>query len=124
MRVACAVLLAALAAASAHAQNVRSEILVHTGLAAGLAHHEAKQVWDEMRVGDELALVREPDNLYDANAVRVEWKGHLLGYLPRTDNATLARQIDRGNRLAGRVSRLDKYRNHRMRLEVDVFLRL
>ena len=115
---------AALCASSALGQRVSSEILVHTSLTAGLAHHEAKAVWEAMHVGDEVALLREPDNPHDANAVRVEWQGHVLGYLPRDDNAAVARQLDRGNRLAGRVARLDRYRNHRMRLQLDIFVRL
>ena len=117
-------LLAAWCTTPALAQHVTSEILVHTTLTAGLAHHEAKSVWDAMRPGDAIALVREPDNPHDPNAVRVEWNDHVLGYLPREDNASVARQLDRGNRLAARVARLDRYRNHRLRLEIDIFLRL
>ena len=120
---ACLLLAAALLAAPAVAQQVRTEILVHSGQAAGLAHHEAKRVWDALRVGDALALVREPDNAHDANAVRIEWQGRLLGYLPRADNASIARQLDRGNPLQARVVRLARYRNHRLRLEIEVYLR-
>jgi hypothetical protein len=106
----------------AGAQN--SEILVQTSVTAGLAHHEAKAVWDQIQPGDALALTREPDNAHDPNAVRVEWKGHMLGYLPRTDNSAVARQLDRGNRLQARVVRMGQYRNHRRRLDVEVFLPL
>jgi hypothetical protein len=123
MRLACATLVAALWVHSASAQQVRSEILVHRGPTAGLAHHEAKQVWEQMQAGDAVALVREPDNAHDANAVRVEWNGHMLGYLPRGDNEDIARQLDRGNRLAARIVRLERYRNHRLRLEIDVYMR-
>jgi HIRAN domain len=101
-----------------------SAILVQTSVTAGLAHHEAKAVWDQIQPGDALALTREPDNAHDRNAVRVEWKGHVLGYLPRTDNSAVARQLDRGNRLQARVVRLGQYRNHRRRLDVEVFLPL
>jgi hypothetical protein len=106
------------------AAEVSAEILVHSTRTAGLRHHEAKAVWDAMRQGDEVALVREPDNPHDPNAVRVEWNGHLLGYLPRDDNVAVARQLDRGNPLKGRIARLGKYRNHRLKLEIDVYLRL
>ena len=33
--------------------------------------------------GAALSLVREPDNAYDPRAVRVDWQGHKLGYVPR-----------------------------------------
>src|SRR5947207_9521547 len=81
-----------------------AEILVQVSLTAGLRYHDAKAVWDQMQVGDTLVLVREPDNIFDARAVRVEWNGHKLGYIPRTDNQALARQMDRGNPLQARVT--------------------
>jgi hypothetical protein len=101
-----------------------AEILVQVSLAAGLRYHEAKVVWDQMQPGDPLTLVREPGNPFDARAVRVEWNGHMLGYIPRTDNQAVARQIDRGNPLQARIARLTYYRNHRRKLEFEVFLPL
>ena len=100
------------------------EILVQSSLTAGLSHHEAKGVWDQLKVGDPLTLVRESDNPNDANAVRLDWSGHKLGYIPRTDNEAIARQLDRGNKLEARISRLGQYRNHRRKLEVEVYLRM
>jgi hypothetical protein len=105
-------------------QAQTSEILLQTSLTAGLAHHEAKSVWEQMKIGDALVLVREASNPHDPNAVRVEWNGRVLGYLPRAENGTVARQMDRGNRLQARIVGLGKYRNHRRRLEVEVYLPL
>jgi HIRAN domain-containing protein len=107
----------------APAQNP-AEIVVQVSLTAGLRYHEAKAVWDQMQLGDALTLVREPDNPYDARAVRVEWNGHKLGYIPRIENEAVARQMDRGNALQARVTRLTYYRNHRRKLELEVFLPL
>ena len=101
-----------------------SEIVVQVSLTAGLRYHDAKAVWDQMRVGDPLTLVREPANPYDNNAVRVDWNGHQLGYIPRAENEAIARQMDRGNRLQARIANLTKYRNHRRKLEFEVFLPL
>jgi hypothetical protein len=105
-------------------ERTSSEIVVQISLTAGLRYHDAKAVWDQMKEGDMLALVREPGNPYDGNAVRVEWNGHQLGYIPRTENAAVARQMDRGNKLAARITKLTTYRNHRRKLEVEVFLPL
>jgi hypothetical protein len=110
-------------AASAQERS-SSEIAVQISLTAGLRYHEAKAVWDRMKVGDALILVREPGNPYDVNAVRVDWNGYQLGYIPRAENAAVARQMDRGNRLAARITKLTTYRNHRRKLEVEVFLPL
>ena len=95
-------------------------IVVQRSPLAGLRHYEAGTVWPEMRPGDLLDLVREPDNPYDANAVRIEWRGRKLGYLPRRDNAAVARQLDRGVTLEARVAKLRENRNRSVRLEFEV----
>src|SRR5689334_12634047 len=101
-----------------------AEIVVQVSLTAGLRYHDAKAVWDRMKEGEPLSLVREPENPYDANAVRVDWNGHPLGYIPRTENAAVARQMDRGNRLQARITKLTRYRNNHRKLEFEVFLPL
>ena len=117
------IIIAALACASpASAQPTR--ILVQSSPIAGFQFHEGKQLWDQLKVGDPLTLVREPDNSHDARAVRVEWKGHMLGYVPRAENDAVARQLDRGNRLEARIVRLTKHRDPWKRIEFEVFLRL
>jgi hypothetical protein len=119
------VLATLLGAAAGYAQDrSATEIVVQVSLTAGLRHHEAKAVWDEMRVGDALSLVREAANPYDSNAVRVDWNGRHLGYIPRTENQAVARQMDRGNKLEARITKLTQYRNHRRKLEFEVFLPL
>jgi|SRR5215510_9071913 len=110
--------------AGAAPEPASSEIVVQVSLTAGLRYHEAKAVWEQMKVGDALTLVREPANLHDSNAVRVDWNGHQLGYIPRAENTAIARQMDRGNRLQARIANLTKYRNHRRKLEFEVFLPL
>jgi hypothetical protein len=112
------------ASACAGAADTRAELLLQTSLAAGLAHHDAKAVWDRLKVGDPLELVREPGNAHDPNAVRVEWNRHALGYIPRTENEPVARQLDRGNRLEARIAAMGQYRNHRRKLSVEIFVRL
>ena len=72
---------------------------------AGFRYHDAASVFESMRIGDALTLVREPDNPHDANAIRVEWNGRTLGYVPRAENARVARQLDQGVPLAARMSR-------------------
>jgi hypothetical protein len=118
----CAALVLASAALAEPASRAR--VLVQTTLAAGLRHYEAKAVWDRMQPGDPLELVRESANPHDQNAVRVDWDGHVLGYLPQADNADIARQLDRGQSLKARIVKLAKYRNHRRKLEVEIYIEL
>ena len=44
------------------------------------------------------ALVREPENPHDANAIRVEVAGYLMGYVSRQIARWLAPQMDGGRR--------------------------
>jgi hypothetical protein len=78
-----------------------------------------------MRVGDALTLRREPDNRYDANAVRVEWKGEMLGYVPRRENRAVAAALERGEPLSARISRLDpEAADPWQRMEFEVWITL
>lgn len=99
-------------------------IIVQRTPLAGFRHYDGSRVWQDLRAGDRLELVREPDNPYDANAVRIEWRGHMLGYLPRLDNAAVARQLDRGALLEARISRVQGNRNRSVRLEFEVVVPL
>jgi hypothetical protein len=96
-------------------------LLVQSSPLAGFRYGEGAALWPMLRHGDALELVRERDNPYDGNAVRVEWRGHKLGYVPRRDNAALAWGMDRGMRLHARVSRLTEHRNPARRIEFEVF---
>jgi hypothetical protein len=107
------------AALAAPAQSVK--LLVQSSPLAGYRYAEAAQVWAELRVGERLELVREPDNLHDRNAVRVEWRGRKLGYVPRAENEALAWAMDRGERVSARISRLQPHPNPRRRIEFEVF---
>jgi hypothetical protein len=112
--------LALLLAAFAHAQSVK--LLVQSSPLAGFRYGEAGLVWSELRLGDRLDLVREPENPHDRNAVRVEWRGRKLGYVPRAENEALAWAMDRGETVTAQISRLQAHRNPRLRIEFEVFV--
>ena len=115
---------AVFAATLLHAAQPATRILVQSSPVAGFQFHEGKRLWDQLKVGDALTLVREPDNAHDARAVRVEWNGHMLGYVPRAENDAVARQLDRGNKLEARIVRLTRHHDPWKRIEFEVFLRL
>jgi len=97
-------------------------LLVQESPLAGYRYAEAAEVWPLLRVGDELELSREPDNPHDANAVRVQWRGWKLGYVPRRDNAALAWGLDRGEPLRARISRLQPHPNPARRVRFEVYV--
>jgi hypothetical protein len=113
-------LLLALGLTPAWAQSVK--ILVQSSPLAGFQFYAGREVWDEMKEGDPLTLVREPSNRHDANAIRVEWRGRKLGYVPRAENAAIAAAMDRGARVEARVARLYRHRDPWRRIRFEVFL--
>jgi len=98
------------------------KILVQSSPLAGFQYYAGAELWPDMREGDKLVLVREPDNAQDANAVRVEWRGRKLGYLPRAENRGVAAEMDRGTAVAARIARLTPHRNPWRRLLIEVFV--
>jgi hypothetical protein len=98
------------------------KLLVQRSPLAGFRHHEAAAAWPAMRVGDLLDLVREPSNAHDANAVRVQWQGRMLGYVPRAQNQALAWAMDRGEPVTARIATLRVAGNGRKLVEFEVYL--
>ncbi len=121
-RLAALLALALALAAPVHAADAR--IIVQQSPLAGFQYYEGQALWEMLRVGDPLALVREPRNAHDPNAVRIEWRGEMLGYVPRRENSDVARQIDRGAPVRARVVRLTAARNPWQRLEFEVYVEL
>ena len=117
---AAALALVALTRPLAAADGASARIVVQNAPLAGFMYYDGKAVWERMRTGDRLTLEREPDNQHDANAVRLVWEGHMLGYVPRRDNVDLARQMDHGARVEGRITRLDRAANGRHRISYEI----
>ncbi|MBS4096766.1 MAG: HIRAN domain-containing protein [Sulfuricella sp.] len=120
MRLAAILLLASLGLPAAAEPQVVARLLVQESPVAGYRYHDGKKVWKDLRVGDRLDLVREPDNPFDPRAVRVDWQGHVLGYVPRLDNEGVSRQLDLGAPLEARIVRLKKSRSPRQRILLEI----
>ena len=102
--------------------QISTHILLQDSPLAGFQYHAGKQLWSQMRVGDVLTLAREPDNVYDAKAVRVEWQGHKIGYVPRRDNSDVARFMDGGQILVARINRLAEVRDPWSRVRFEILI--
>lgn len=73
---------------------------------AGFQYHEGESIWDLLAEGAAVTLEREPANSRDGNAIRVDWQGHKLGYVPRSGNRALATLVDQGVVATAVISRL------------------
>ncbi|TCS70560.1 HIRAN domain-containing protein [Sulfuritortus calidifontis] len=98
------------------------ELLVQTSPVAGFQYHAGPALWPLMRAGDALSLVREPGNPYDPRAIRVEWNGAPIGFVPRLDNLDLARLMDGGVKPAARIVHLQASRDPWRRVLIEVYL--
>ena len=117
-------LAAAIVIACGVADAAEVRILVQSSPLAGFQFHAAGPLWDRLRAGDALTLVREVDNPHDARAVRIEWRGVMLGYLPRRQNAAVAAALDRGEPVGARIAQLREHRNPWQRILIEVFVAL
>lgn len=99
-------------------------ILVQRSPLAGAQYHALDEVREGLRVGDLLTLVREPDNRHDRRAIRVEWRGRKLGYLPRAANRVVAAALDRGEPLVARIATLRDDPDPWRRVEIEVLAQL
>ena len=70
---------------------------------AGTAYHRTAESAAALARRPALALVREPDNAHDADAIAVHLDGRKVGYVPRRHNTVLARLLDAGKCLQARV---------------------
>jgi hypothetical protein len=74
---------------------------------AGYQYYGGLELEPGMSVGDALELVRERENPRDSAAVAIHWADHHIGYVPRCANADIARRLDAGEHLVGRLTRLN-----------------
>jgi len=107
------------AVANASMSRSNTKTLQHSPL-AGFQYHQGETLWPQFAVGQSLQLTRETDNRYDERAVRVDWQGHKLGYLPRMDNAAVSQLLDRGESLEAVICKLTESNNPWDRIAVEV----
>lgn len=73
---------------------------------AGFRFHDGPEVIADLRVGDAVELVPEPHNPHDERAIRVQWRGAHLGYVPRRDNSVPASLLADGRHLRGTFTKV------------------
>lgn len=117
-----ALLLALVLAGARTAESGELRQVLQQGTVMGFRHHEGKRLWSELKIGDRLSLTRERDNAYDEKAIRVDWRGHKLGYVPRADNVDLARLMDNGLAVEARITRLEKSRRPNNRVAFEAYV--
>ncbi len=62
----------------------------------GFQYYDGPSLINQMKEGDMLELVREPDNEYDPCAIALHWNNHKIGFVPAEDNEMLSKLLDIG----------------------------
>ncbi len=85
-------------------QPFAREIMLIECHVAGTTHQDVKPIEPQLLPGLILPLQREPQNPHDRLAIVILTEsGHRLGYVPRAKNEALARLMDAGKLLFGKL---------------------
>ena len=97
-------------------------VLIQNSPVAGFQFHRGDIVWPTLSIGASLALMREPNNSHDTNAVAVYYQNHKLGYVPQGENSAIAQMLDRGERLKATITQLSEGKNPWERIRFNISL--
>lgn len=101
---------------------VREIMLIECHI-AGTSHRDVKGVEPLLAPGALLVLKREPANPHDGLAIMIfDEAGNHLGYVPRVKNEALARLMDAGKLLFGKLEKKE-WISDWLKVEVRVFMR-
>ncbi len=91
---------------------------------AGTSYRDAKMFEPELRIGDFLVLKREPKNPHDPLAIAIfDEKGRKLGYVPQAKNEVLARLMDNGKFLFGKLVSKE-WIDDWLKIDIRIFMRV
>ena len=63
---------------------------------AGFGYWDGAEVFEELRIGTVLRMVREEDNKFDPYAVALYYGDFKLGFLPRGENHEISKYLEMG----------------------------
>ena len=70
---------------------------------AGVTYDNRQSAVKKLQIGKKITFTREPENLYDHNAIAVYCKGEQLGYVPASIASRVAPHLDAGYLISGTV---------------------
>ena len=99
-----------------------SIVLLEDVRVAGTTHvHGIDAIVESLEIGASLHFEREPDNLSDHWAIKVYAGESRLGYVPADCNEVLARLMDGGKALSGKLTDKEKVGSwNKLRMEVSL----
>ena len=105
------VALSPLVHASPEQRALTREVSLQTAPVAGFYYYDGRdvEVFESLKIGDELELRREPDNPYDEKAIEVYTEdGYKLGYVPQIENPIPAAIADQDIAIGAEIVGLEE----------------
>ena len=92
---------------------------------AGFSYWEGCMVMNQLKIGDEVQLVREENNKFDPYAVAIMFDGYKLGYIPRTNNEQFCALMDQvhSSIFEARIQRITPDNNMEHQVSIIVYLK-
>ena len=90
----------------ATAKNPRFVIFGEGVRVVGVTYEGRQQLLEHVEAGMILSLKREPENMYDHNAIRVVHENSTLGYIPKELARYYAPTMDSGDILLARIRKV------------------
>ena len=96
------------------------EIRLSSPYIAGFQYYQGVDVEQMLKENDCLILKRESQNVHDCYAIEVFSSSNKLGYLPREENKVIARIMDQGITVKGRIVQVnpEAYLSRKIKMKV------
>lgn len=100
------------------------EHFLHCNVAAFTYCHGC-EVFDQLKIGRKIRLVREDENEHDPKAVAVFFGDTHIGYVPKMQNEMLAKFIDMGwgDLFEGRIQSVDPTAHPEEQVNIIIYLK-
>ena len=90
---------------------------------AGTSHRNLVEVEPALKEKDPLVFRRDPENAHDPLAIRIlDAEDHDLGFIPQEKNEVVARLMDAGKLIFGRID-AKEWKGKWLKIDVRVYLR-
>ncbi len=98
------------------------QFLLNIFSVAGSQFYDGDSIINDLKVGDLLELVTEPNNPFDKFAVIIKYQDKQIGYIPRSDNRYIARMLEQGMQLDCEILSLKPDEDPWQKIQVAVYL--
>lgn len=64
---------------------------------AGFSYYDGVFAFKNLKIGSEISMRLEPENIHDERAVELYFEDHKLGYVPRRENEMIHKLLNMGH---------------------------